>query len=158
MRLSQKSINRISNINWFANVGVMQNIPDIIVENSLSEAALKLSESQWEDTTLEASNSISAFVSVNFPKLFDDWNIVAQEARLFFDAKITSSIPSINGIDNNLLIHCVSWDITHYFIEDYYKECLRGDLFFNRLVSVYESGHLPCGWNGKWPSGKLIIY
>ncbi|WP_353613691.1 hypothetical protein [Mangrovibacter phragmitis] len=158
MKISQQALDRISNIDWFVNIGKVHNISDVLTEIDAHEAALKLSDPEWEDTTLEASNSISAFLSLKYPKLFEDWNEVAQEAKVFFDVKIAKSISGIPGFDDELLIQCVSWDVIHYLIEDYYKDSLRGELFFDKLIYIYESGHLPCGWEGTWPSGSLVIY
>ena len=30
--------------------------------------------------------------------------------------------------------------------------------FFLELLTVYEAGHFPCGWEGEWPKGRLVVY
>jgi hypothetical protein len=33
-----------------------------------------------------------------------------------------------------------------------------GSPFFERLLSAYQSGAWPCGWEGRYPEGKLAVY
>jgi hypothetical protein len=30
--------------------------------------------------------------------------------------------------------------------------------FFLELLTIYQAGHFPCGWQGEWPKGKLLLY
>ncbi len=30
--------------------------------------------------------------------------------------------------------------------------------FFTNLIEWYRLGHWPCGWEGEYPKGKLIVY
>jgi hypothetical protein len=30
--------------------------------------------------------------------------------------------------------------------------------FFRGLMKWYQSGHIPCGWDGNWPEGKVIVW
>lgn len=29
-------------------------------------------------------------------------------------------------------------------------------IFFEALISIYESGYIPCGWAGKWPDDCVL--
>jgi len=53
--------------------------------------------------------------------------------------------------------HCVQWDILHVCME---AEC--ADVFpaayYASQAYWYVKGHFPCGWEGEFPKGKLIIY
>jgi len=43
----------------------------------------------------------------------------------------------------------------------YRRRFQKAPVFFETLLSVYESGHLPCGWDGEldcWPQGRLLVY
>ena len=64
-------------------------------------------------------------------------------------------------IANNLdidLVHSVQWDVLGALMENSYINCDHKSFFFLELLMVYEAGHFPCGWQGKWPEGKLVIY
>ena len=32
------------------------------------------------------------------------------------------------------------------------------DNFYEKIFKVYKQGGWPCGWNGKYPSGEIIVY
>ena len=43
----------------------------------------------------------------------------------------------------------------------YRQKFHRAPIFFERVLEVYEAGHLPCGWEGDlddWPDGKLLVH
>ena len=61
-------------------------------------------------------------------------------------------------ISNEMVINNIKCDFVNYLLEDAYKDKLKFNLFFDELVNVYESGHIPCGWDGEWPEGNLVIY
>ena len=50
----------------------------------------------------------------------------------------------------------VKWDLLGYCKELEYGD--TADAFFLRLGDLYMSGHFPCGWNGKYPHGWLVVY
>lgn len=108
--------------------------------------------------TLEASNEISAFLATQYMDIFQTWNDVAEEAKAFFQKHIIPQIPHLDSFDNALLHQCLEWDIVHYLIEDFYSNTLKKPLSFDKVIHVYEPGHMPCGWEGIWPNGKLVIY
>jgi len=33
-----------------------------------------------------------------------------------------------------------------------------GSPFFERLLNIYQSGGWPCGWEGQYPEGTLVVY
>jgi hypothetical protein len=43
-------------------------------------------------------------------------------------------------------------------MENSYLQSGHSAFFFLELLTVYESGHFPCGWQGEWPQGKLLVY
>lgn len=90
--------------------------------------------------------------------VYQEWNTLADDARDFVENIITPSVPQINDIDMELLFTNMKWDLVNYLMEDAYKIKLRVPLFFSSIVSIYELGHIPCGWVGSWPKGQLVVY
>jgi hypothetical protein len=43
-------------------------------------------------------------------------------------------------------------------MQNSYLQSGNSAFFFLELLTVYESGHFPCGWQGEWPQGKLLVY
>ncbi|MFG1175847.1 hypothetical protein AAFN90_20105 [Erwiniaceae bacterium CAU 1747] len=158
MKISKLATERLLNINWLSDIGNKISVSDVILAMSLNEAENYFSDPEWESVTLEESNEISGYLATKYTTIFQDWNDVAKEAKLFFTNDIKPKIPHLNDFDNTLLHQCIEWDVIHYLIEDFYSEKLKAPLFFNKLVSIYESGHIPCGWVGSWPKGQLVVY
>lgn len=158
MKISNLATERLLKIKWLSMAGNHISMPDVTFAKSLNEAENYLSASEWENATLEEANEISAFLAKRHPALFQEWNDVAKDAKLFFLNEIKSKIIHLNGFDNVLLLQCIEWDVIHYLIEDFYSEKLKSPLFFHRLISIYEAGHFPCGWFGNWPKGQLVMY
>jgi len=51
----------------------------------------------------------------------------------------------------------VKMNIVLILMADFYSDFYKAD-FFIALLEIYFSGHLPCGWNGSYPEGKIMIY
>ncbi|KML65704.1 hypothetical protein [Pectobacterium peruviense] len=158
MKISNDAVDRLLKIDWFANVGNQCLIPNVKVAASLNEANFSLSSPDWENVTLEESNEISGYLAVKYTVIFQYWNDLAQEAKSFLKGKLLKQIPHLNGFDNVLLLQCIEWDVVSYLIEGAYKDKIKKPLFFDSLIHIYESGHIPCGWDGVWPNGKLVVY
>lgn len=158
MKISNLATGRLLKIKWLSAVGNHISMLNVMFAKSLNEAENYLSASEWENATLEGANEISAFLANKHPTSFQEWNEVAKEAKLFFLNEIKPKVIHLNGFNNTLLLQCFEWDVIHYLIEDFYSEKLKSPLFFHSLISIYESGHFPCGWFGNWPKGQLVMY
>jgi hypothetical protein len=51
----------------------------------------------------------------------------------------------------------VQWDILHACIEAEYADVYPPG-FFASQAYWYVKSHFPCGWEGEFPEGKLIVY
>ncbi|WP_145522062.1 hypothetical protein [Yersinia aldovae] len=157
MNISNEAKERLKTISWFSQVGNSLSNTDVILLNS--KGFLQSIESiEWENTTLEARNEITGFLAKKYSVIYQEWNSLADDARNFVENIIIPSVPQINSIDMDLLFTNMKWELVNYLMEDAYKNKLRMPLFFSSLVSIYELGHIPCGWVGNWPKGQLVIY
>jgi hypothetical protein len=48
-------------------------------------------------------------------------------------------------------------DIIGYLLELQYSEYVPPG-FFTSVFKYYEQGYMPCGWDGEYPNGKLIVF
>ena len=51
----------------------------------------------------------------------------------------------------------VQWDILHVCVEAEYADTYEPG-FYASQAYWYVNGHFPCGWEGQFPAGRLIIY
>lgn len=43
-------------------------------------------------------------------------------------------------------------------VENALREFKGCPYFFKDMFTIFQNGHCPCGWRGKWPKGTLKIY
>ena len=56
------------------------------------------------------------------------------------------------------VLNDVSFNILSITVIDAYKDIVSMPILFCRILEVYETGWLPCGWRGSKETGKLIVY
>ena len=54
-------------------------------------------------------------------------------------------------------LSAVQWDILHVCMEAEYADVYPPG-FYASQAYWYVKGHFPCGWQGEFPNGKLIVY
>lgn len=157
MNINQASIEKLLRINWLSNSGKDSSIPDTIRVKNINAFQINLESEEWENVTLEARNNITGWLAKKHVNAFLEWNKLADAAAIIIESKIVPQIPLIGGNQKALLSN-IKWDLLNYLLEDAYSPLLNKSLFFMNLISIYEQGHMPCGWAGQWPQGELIIY
>jgi hypothetical protein len=61
------------------------------------------------------------------------------------------------GLDE-AIVWMVQSDIHGAWMENAYIESGHSAFFFLELLRVFEAGHFPCGWEGQWPQGTLLVF
>ncbi|TKI53408.1 hypothetical protein FC756_23975 [Lysinibacillus mangiferihumi] len=126
--------------------------------NNWSDAEKNCND-KWDNLKLEARNKITSYLHENWPEKYREWNAVTLEAKgLLKEDVLLRGFQFIkdNDLDENIY-ESIEWDLLSVIMESYYEPYV-GVGFYTELLKVYESGHIPCGWKGKWPEGKLLIY
>lgn len=95
-----------------------------------------------DELYMEKNNDIDGLTT----KIF---NFVGKKMneRVIHDPKLNESIP--------YLIDSIYDDFTKIIFNDYTK---LDNNFFNEVLAVYLAGGWPCGWEGKYPEGRLIVF
>jgi len=62
------------------------------------------------------------------------------------------------GLNTKEVINMVRFCVLDIVMADAYRNIVPVDAFFENLMKIYESGHLPCGWSGKKDKGTFYIY
>lgn len=164
MKLSTQLLNDISNIQWLANCGNMftnDNV-DMPIQyiNSWENAKKSYQLQKWEDTTLEARNHLTSFLHDKYRTEYTSWNLLVKEAKKFIENELVPQLNLVKEENNldNLFLDCVKWDILNAIVEDAYQNCKNRPTFFLDLLTIYKMGNFPCGWEGEWPRGSLLVY
>ena len=89
------------------------------------------------------------------------WNDYARALREALTAQVlpllVEPLRTQCGTSHELAPMAIAWDLQHAGMERVYAD--EGvPLFFGHLLRVYEAGCLPCGWEGPWPTGELVVF
>jgi hypothetical protein len=155
---------RVNSISWFAHCGEQLAL-DLTMQTEQARAWAQAVESckapAWENAQLEAQNQLTLWLHLNDRANYRRWNeiVVAHKDATVnpLTEKILAPFRAEHGLDI-AFVHSVQWDILGALIENSYLRSGHRAFFFLELLTVYEAGHFPCGWEGEWPEGKLLVY
>lgn len=155
---------KVRSIEWFGQCGESRqfdvSMPVEYVKN-WTQANKALKSRAWENATLEARNQLTEYLAYQHRERYCDWNKITVELKekvvIPLGEKVWEPFRQTHRLDVDFL-HSVQWNVLAALMENAYMDCKHACFFFHELLSVYEAGHLPCGWIGKWPKGKLVAY
>ena len=153
---------RVARIPWFGRCGAVDELliklPSRLIP-SWFEAEQCFLDPVWEQATAEAQGLLTEFLSSGFASAYQGrWNTQATEARDLVHRIVLPNArewQTQHGI-SSAFVDCVEWDTLHAVMELSYAEFGPPE-FFRQLLRVYEQGHFPCGWEGEWPDGVLLV-
>jgi hypothetical protein len=157
-RRTHEILDELQKAHWFSRVGV----PDtdaVIVLRSWQQAIACCSSLDWENLRLEASNDNHVHVMDRSMERANKWNDIVNELKKTLIPFVRRKIePVVREHELPRVFQGrVQWDILGVCIETEYADLgLPG--FYANLASWYIKGHFPCGWQGAYPEGMLIIY
>ena len=152
---------RLSNVPWWVNCGNPHGDRNVIAVKTWRAATTEMKRPAWEDTRLEAANSLAAFMALTSHDAWNRWNNHVANANPIIDINVRPAIDRAT-LDHGLpekFRWCVEWDLLHAILEDIYRDYCPTVKFFTDLFEIYNDGHLPCGWRGgTWPEGQLVVF
>jgi hypothetical protein len=155
---------RVKRIDWFAHCGEPREF-DVSMEvnrvKTWPQAMKACKARSWHKATLEARNQLTLFLHSRHRERYRDWNKITDKFKktviMPLSKKVWEPFRQSHGLDVEL-VHSIQWNILAALMENAYMGCNHGSYFFLEILSVYEAGHLPCGWRGEWPQDKLVVF
>jgi hypothetical protein len=166
MELDAEVFCRFGRINWLSRCGFEppNDLPFRVQRASDIAAAIECALSSiWQDAGTEAQGDLSAYLAKHHAEADCYWNDLSRRARERIQNEIMPTIiEAIGRISAEALSDVILLDLNRIAIQSTYaKRFKRIPDFYQRLLVVYERGHLPCGWIGDldlWPEGQLIVF
>ncbi|OAB38851.1 hypothetical protein [Paenibacillus glacialis] len=152
---------KIAKIDWFSNCGNEINIItnlDFIHVNKWRDVEKNIN-SNWDNLKLHIRNSLTSSLHENWREEYREWNNITLEAKSLLKNGVLNELSTFiqeNKLKNSVY-ESVEWDLLTAMMEYAYSPYVKLG-FHTELFKVYESGHIPCGWKGKWPQGSLLIF
>jgi hypothetical protein len=157
-RASRDFLRRLEATDLFANVGKPLDGPFARV-GSWDEAIERINRDDSESASLEASNRIAD----QLPKMVHQrWNNVADAVKARFDplirVKLAQSIAAGRAPERVMEAEAgILWDLVFVGMELEYRRFAKPH-YFTQAAELYLQGHFPCGWQGDFPRGRIVVF
>ena len=152
------AFNQIEQADWFSALGQQREGPFIIVQ-SWEEATKSCGSPEWQDLILEAANRYREAVLRRDIERYRQWNTVAVDVRQVVLPLVERKVrPLCASLGLPAIVEtCIRWDLIHFGIECEFADVFPPG-FFGSQIYWYIQGRFPCGWQGEFPEGKLVLY
>ena len=161
MVLEKEFIAKVLNCQWLQRCGEIESLGfDVEYLNSKRDVEKMINSIKWENMCLDRMGDFTTYLLKNHKDEYNRyWN---DEIRLIKERYISVISDKVNQalLINDLsvdLLDDIKMNILSIFMLEYYSEYYSSD-FYNKMMIIYLTGHLPCGWIGEYPNGKFIVY
>lgn len=155
---TQETLRQLDQAVWFRNVG-RKDTDAAIVLASWDEAITSCASLEWENLCLEAVNQYTEKLVSRAKDRFQQWNTITRDVKAITVPLVRHKIRPV--VEANMLPQVfedtVQWDICGVAMEAEYADVYPPGFYVSQAY-WYVQGHFPCGWQGTFPAGKLVIY
>jgi hypothetical protein len=167
IQLKNSIYQRLQTSPWFDRCGKID-VSDLGVDCKLvlnrAQVVQSMKSEVWSDVKTHAQGELTSYLAkVDYATYGTHWNKLAKESEGLdktVAAKVSNSL-EVHGLGKEIA-ELILVDIGHAVLEISFRSKFpEAPVFFEHLLQVYESGHLPCGWEGDlddWPKGKLLVH
>ena len=161
--LDETIINEMTEIEYFSCIGIpFTSITDFQCEYipTIEQVMQTIDGIKWENKRLDEYGNISAYLCKNHKEVYNSqWNKTVAEVK-------SSIIPAVDNQIEKLYVGLkirktltdnIRYDILGIAMALVYRDYIKSE-FYLRLLQIYKSGHIPCGWKGKNEHGYFLIY
>lgn len=156
-------VEELMNCKWLQHCGEEQNAQydfEVLHQKDHAKAMKTITSIDWENICLEESGNITAYLSIhNKVEYNKNWNLLVKKIKSEVLPHIVEKIQE-GVIIKNLpegVIDDIKFNLVTILISDAFSDCYSSK-FYRNLYQIYLSGHLPCGWEGEFPNGRIIVF
>jgi len=156
---TQTLLQTLENADWFSCVG-KRDIADVNYAKSWLDAVSHCVGEDWKYVHREGRSIISSSVYKKSKTRCDQWNDTIDMLKNPVSKLVQRKAASV--MELNHLPKEFGWsvagDLINAALECEYSDVVDPGFFTTTIVDIYLKGHFPCGWEGKYPEGKLVVY
>ncbi|MBS0261988.1 MAG: hypothetical protein JSS02_08520 [Planctomycetes bacterium] len=152
------TIEQLEKVEWFTKVGV-KDAQKAIVLSSWDEAIEHCSSIEWENLCLEACNQYRERLLERSKERLSQWNEIVDMVKATTIPLVQRKIETVVQQNNlpKVFENMVQWDMLGVCMESEFADVYPPG-FYASQAYWYVKGHFPCGWQGEFPNGTLIVY
>jgi hypothetical protein len=114
---------------------------------------------EWENAGIDTANLLRHQIRTHDPVQLNLWNdrvvdIKPQLEEVVY-RKLTPWMQSRTLPPK--VVNVVRWDLLHLCMYEGHKPYVSVP-FYDEMRAWYLAGHLPCGWQGDFPAGQMMVY
>jgi hypothetical protein len=154
------TLKEISGFPWFSRVGEWgSDVSTAVVLGNWYEAISSVEAGEWEELCMDAANGFSEQLAKVASSRFRTWNAKVEAIKKVSVPMISSLFSTRADLQPlpKVVQDSVQWDVLHVCLEAEFSDCLPPGFYASNSY-WYRAGHFPCGWKGKFPDGRIIIY
>ena len=153
--------------NWFEKCGSTDEVYeklDYIWAKSIKDVDKNIHSVKWEEVCNEERNELHTPLYMRCREsgdwtLLNAWNeqieITGKQYWPDIVEKVKQAVAQY-ALPEKVLTN-VRYNVRMLFLCEFYSEHCHSE-FYDRLLEIYLSGHLPCGYKGRYRKGSIIIY
>lgn len=145
---------------WFSKIGQPLDAPHAARKVESLRKAIKLFGSvHWDDTLLEAKNGVTECIFARDQELLKKWNDIVYAFDNAYADRFLALYERLTGQYGLPPKHWMRFRgiIVNSCQESEYIDVLPLG-FFSEIISWYMTGYFPCGFDGEYPNGTLLVY
>lgn len=156
--VTAKHLKRFEDATWFANVGKL--MKDHVLLATWDQAIKHADGDHWMEEIGGMANHFGGILDrEHYDRRRDFWNLLIKEmsiaAKPLVEAKLAAHQRYFKGKENaeRSLLDIVRLSC----MEREYSDVVPPG-YFHMLAELVIAGRFPCGYNGEYPHGQLIVY
>ena len=161
MGLKENFVEQIMNCSWFENCGdVSFDKFEVVFLKNKSEVVKSIKSIKWENICLEKQGDFTFYLSQNCKKQYNEmWNTEVKNVKNMYISKLSKGFKA-GLLKSNLpldILDDIKFNVVTLFMLNYFSDYYTSE-FFEQMLQIYLSGHLPCGWSDNVEGGKFKVY
>jgi hypothetical protein len=106
-------------------------------------------------------NELMSYLTDRHPARSQEWNAIVQAVTPLIDRHVEHHLESVSSrypeLDLTIAASGMKWQLIHGCVEVAYSDLYPPTLFL-KLTNYYLEGYYPCGWEGDFPNGLLVVF
>ena len=156
------TLEQLEKADWFTNVGTFGGIQDrskVILVRSWREAIDRCSSVERDNLSLQAGNKYHQQLRDRLAARYNASKDNVATLKATTEPLVRRKIEAVVREHDlpKVFEDTVQWDILHVCLEAEYADVYQPG-FYASQAYWYVKGHFPCGWEGDFPNGTLIVF
>ncbi|MEM6527218.1 MAG: hypothetical protein AAF653_02930 [Chloroflexota bacterium] len=160
---TQDAIEELNQAEWFGSIGDELHASGLIQVTSWSAAFFHCSTDNSVNAAVEARNKIKDVINIRFSAYKSTSERSSRKAmaeiRTMTDPIVSKKLQEISkeiSFPERIVRH-IGWDISTIAFAVEYSDVYES-AFYMAVRDIYMNGRFYCGWDGKYPQGKMIVF